>query len=271
MDNFLRCRIRLTSLIVALWLGVVVGLWAEAADAAGESAPKPAARAPATATTAVDPSSAPAPGTPDRAAGTARPAGTTDAGPAPPAVDTPARVEPGGGERRLLERRSARFHHGDGDYDSFSELVTADPWLGALIFLSVGLALLVPVMLVGGVIWYRLRRTKLQNEVMMKFAEQGIPPSAAVLSNLQSATGGTAVPGTQFAGTGKAGWSDLRKAVFLIAIGIALVVNSALDEGSISAFGLALLLLGLGYIVLWWVEDRSRRRAGLTASSTDNS
>jgi hypothetical protein len=40
------------------------------------------------------------------------------------------------------------------------------------------------------------------------------------------------------------------------AIGLGLVFYSMLEDGSANALGLVLLFVGLGYIVLWYFEER---------------
>ena len=62
----------------------------------------------------------------------------------------------------------------------------------------------------------------------------------------------------------RAVWSDLRKGVILTAIGLAFVFYSMVESGSASWVGLVLMFLGVGYILLWWFEDRhlQRREAG---------
>ena len=39
-------------------------------------------------------------------------------------------------------------------------------------------------------------------------------------------------------------------------IGLAFVFHGVIEEGSAGWFGLALLFVGIGYIVLWFFEDR---------------
>ena len=51
--------------------------------------------------------------------------------------------------------------------------------------------------------------------------------------------------------------SDLRKGVMLIAIGLAFVFYSMIGDGEPNWIGLILLFLGIGYCVLWFMEDRT--------------
>ena len=54
----------------------------------------------------------------------------------------------------------------------------------------------------------------------------------------------------------RAAWSDLRKGVILVAVGLAFTFYSMLDDGTPNWIGLILLFLGIGYSVLWFFEDR---------------
>jgi hypothetical protein len=58
----------------------------------------------------------------------------------------------------------------------------------------------------------------------------------------------------------RAVWSDLRKGVLLVAVGLALVLYSIIAEGDANWLGLVLLFVGTGYVVLWWLEDRHLER-----------
>ena len=50
------------------------------------------------------------------------------------------------------------------------------------------------------------------------------------------------------------------------AIGLGLVFYSMLDDGSPNGLGLVLLFVGLGYIVLWYFQERQADRTGLPPS-----
>ena len=54
----------------------------------------------------------------------------------------------------------------------------------------------------------------------------------------------------------RAAWSDLRKGIVMLGIGLGLIFWSMLDEGTANGFGLILLFVGIGYIVLWYFEER---------------
>jgi len=51
-------------------------------------------------------------------------------------------------------------------------------------------------------------------------------------------------------------WSDLRKGILLGAFGLSFTTYSMIENGSANWIGLMLMFVGLGYIVLWWFEDR---------------
>src|SRR5215468_6712337 len=72
----------------------------------------------------------------------------------------------------------------DGDDEDFAisgpgwNIAKKNPWIIGLVFLIVGSIFLTPVILLIGIIWYKLRKTRLQNEAMLKLAERGVMPSA---------------------------------------------------------------------------------------------
>jgi len=57
----------------------------------------------------------------------------------------------------------------DGEFDTFVQKM---PWVIGLIFLVVGSIFLTPIILLVGIIWYKLRKTRLQNEAMLALAER---------------------------------------------------------------------------------------------------
>src|SRR3984893_7730904 len=98
------------------------------------------------------------------------------------------------------QRRRAHVKTRDDDFDSFNEALHTAPWVVGLPFLVAGSILLTPVFLLVGIIWYKLRKTRLQNEVVLQLAERGAmgPAQAvdAVMSGVtpEGAVASTAVP-----------------------------------------------------------------------------
>jgi len=152
----------------------------------------------------------------------------------------------------------------DREYDSFQDFVNDAPWLAGLVFLTVLLLFLTPLLIVVLLIWYKIRKTRMQNETMLKLAEKGVvPPTEAMASIAPSAAASPGMPRSvaplyeqarQL--RRRAAWSDLRKGVILISVGLAFTFYSMLDDGSPNWIGLILLFLGIGYSVLWFFEDR---------------
>jgi hypothetical protein len=174
-------------------------------------------------------------------------------------------------------RRRGHIQIGDDDFDSFNEALHTAPWVVGLAFLVVGSIFLTPVFLLIGIIWYKLRKTRLQNEAVLKLAERGamvpaqaadaimsgVMPEAAMASSAEPlAPGASAAPVYQQAviARRRAVWSDLRKGVILTAIGLSFVFYWMVESGSASWVGLVLMFLGLGYLLLWWFEDRHLQR-----------
>jgi hypothetical protein len=189
---------------------------------------------------------------------------------------------------KKAQRRRGHIQIGDDDFDSedalhfntFNDALRTAPWVIGLAFLVAGSVFLTPVFLLIGIIWYKLRKTRLQNDAVLKLAERGVMPPAqavdAVMSGVTPEAAAASAEGPLAASTAapvyqqaviarrRAVWSDLRKGVILTAIGLSFVFYSMVESGSANWLGLVLLFLGLGYILLWWFEDRhlQRREAG---------
>jgi hypothetical protein len=150
----------------------------------------------------------------------------------------------------------------DREYDSFESFVQDAPWLAGLVFMVVLLVFLVPLLIIVLLIWYKVRKNRMLNETMLKLAERGVVPPAEAMAALDAnrvSSGPTTTPLYEQAKQirQRAVASDLRKGVILIALGLAFAFYSMLDDGSPNWIGLILLFLGVGYCVLWFLEDRT--------------
>ena len=175
----------------------------------------------------------------------------------------------------------------DQEFEEFNNIKKTAPWFIGVVFLFVGALFLTPIILLVGIVWYKLRKTKMQNEALLRLAERGVIAPAQAIDAVGSGVMPTA-PGNETAGftgisgpgaAGAAGgfagiasaatayeqamqtrrravWSDLRRGILLGAIGLSIVVYSEAASGSPNWLGLALLFVGIGYLVLWWLEDR---------------
>jgi uncharacterized protein DUF6249 len=154
---------------------------------------------------------------------------------------------------------------GDFDFDAFNEKLHRVPWVIGLVFLIVGSIFLTPVILLIGIIWYKLRKTKLQNEAMLALAEKGVVPPAQAAEALAAGASPASVAPQVYqqalALRKRVVWSDLRKGVILTMVGLALSFYSMTDSGSPNSVGLVLIFVGAGYVVLWWLEGRHLERA----------
>ena len=158
----------------------------------------------------------------------------------------------------------------DFDFDAFSSQVHKMPWVIALIFLVVGSIFLTPVIVVVGVIWYKLRKARLQNQAMLALAERGVVPPAQAADALASGASVASVAPQVYqqavAIRKRIVWSDLRKGVILVMIGLAFLLYGITGAGEPSWVGLVLLFVGAGYIVLWWLEGRNLARPGASGA-----
>jgi len=152
----------------------------------------------------------------------------------------------------------------DREYDSFNDFVHPEPGLAFMVVSIVALVFLSPVLAIGLILWYRMRKQRMLNETMLKLAEKGVVPPAEALGALAGTPSSpmAAMPSaaplyeqaTQI--RRRAAWSDLRKGVILGGIGLGLASFSMLDDGTPNSVGLVFLFVGIGYIVLWWFEER---------------
>jgi len=154
----------------------------------------------------------------------------------------------------------------DKEFDSVGDLVQHEPEIAAMVVAVVTIIFLSPVLMIALVLWYRMRKTRMLNETMLKLAEKGIVTSSDALEALAGgkqaaavATAAAAVAPLQEQAKQlrrRAAWSDLRKGVFTAGVGIALTLHSLFDDGSPNGLGLVLIFVGAGFLVLWWFEER---------------
>jgi hypothetical protein len=213
---------------------------------------------------------APAPGATTPAA----PGGeTVETTPSPPSAQADASTanddDANRGSKRSKRHQAVIRLDSDPDFESFKDAVKTAPWIVGLVFLVVGSIFLTPVILLIGIVWYKLRKTRMQNEALLRLAEKGALPPAqavdAVTSGVMPASVAAGVAANGSASTvyqaavatrRRVVWSDLRKGILLSAFGLSLAMYSMIQYASANWLGLVLLFVGVGYIVLWWLEDR---------------
>ena len=123
-----------------------------------------------------------APAAPAAAAPPVPPAATPDAdAPDADAPDADADVDEDAADKGrgtvgkrtiIIEKGGKRVHVGvlgrDREYDSFEQFVQDAPWLAGLVFLTVLLVFLVPLLIIVLLIWYKMRKNRMANETMLK-------------------------------------------------------------------------------------------------------
>ena len=82
----------------------------------------------------------------------------------------------------------------DKDFESFKQAMDTAPWIVGLVFLVVGSIFLTPVILLIGIVWYKLRKTRLQNDALLKLAERGVMPTSQAVDAVTSGVMPTATP-----------------------------------------------------------------------------
>ena len=150
---------------------------------------------------------------------------------------------------------------GDKEFDSFDEFVHDEPALAAMVVAIVATVFFAPVLAIALILWYRMRKQRMLNETMLKLAEKGIVPSAEAIGAIGGKQGAVAAAVAPYYEQAKqmrrrAAWSDLRKGVLMAGFGFALSLHSFMTSRSPNVVGLVLLFVGLGFVVLWWFEQR---------------
>ncbi len=195
-----------------------------------------------------------------------------------------ADMDPGTSDEDTGSRRHKGITIGlggmDREYDSFDQFLDRDPALASMVLGIVFIVFLTPILIIALVIWYKVRKTRMQNETMLKLAEKGIVAPGEALQAIgtgQSASViGAAAASAPLAEQARAlrkqaAWSDLRKGVLMGTVGLALTFYSLFDDRSPNWLGLVLLFVGIGYCVLWYFEDQqvtAARASGSTSSSS---
>ena len=150
---------------------------------------------------------------------------------------------------------------GDKEFDSFDEFVHDEPALAAMIVLIVATVFFAPVLAIALILWYRMRKARMLNETMLKLAEKGIVPTPEAIGALGGKPAATAAAMAPYYEQARqmrrrAAWSDLRKGVLMAGFGFALSLHSLITSRSPNVVGLVLLCVGLGFVLLWWFEQR---------------
>ena len=163
----------------------------------------------------------------------------------------------------------------DREFESFNDFVHTEPGLAFMVVAIVALVFLSPVLAIALILWYRMRKARMLNETMLRLAEKGVVPPAEALGALAGspsaalAAAPSAAPIYEQAKQirRRAAWSDLRKGVLLGGVGLGIAIWGVLDDGTPNGLGLVLLFVGIGYIVLWWFEDRQVAPGGSGAGA----
>ena len=105
--------------------------------------------------------------------------------------------------------------------------------LGAM---GIILGLLMPVMVVGLILWYKTRRNQLMHETALKLAEKGQPVPASLFADQ----------------TGP--FASLRTGVVLLMLGLGISLALYLCGIKFWAVGIIPMFMGLGYLIVWKLE-----------------
>ena len=114
--------------------------------------------------------------------------------------------------------------------------------LGAM---AIVLGLIMPVTLVGIILWYRAHRNQLLHETALSLAEKGQPIPAELFVDSKP-------------------YSNLRRGVVLVMLGLGICLALYLYGMRFWAFGIIPLFTGAGYLIVWKIESRTQRPTTMT-------
>lgn len=182
-----------------------------------------------------------------------------------------------GSDEESGRRKGIRIDIGGADrqYDSFDQFLDRDPALAAMVLGIVFIVFLTPILIIALIVWYKMRKNRMENETMLKLAEKGIVPPGQAMQAIGTGQSGSVIgvaassaPLAEQARAlrKQAAWSDLRKGVLLGTVGLALTFYSLFDDRSPNWLGLVLLFVGIGYCVLWYFEDQQMTAARAAAA-----
>jgi hypothetical protein len=257
----------------ALALALVIWLAPGTPDAAAQDSP-PATGKPAATITATSPAGDGSGVGANSAAKAAPEAATNDQVQERADVAVKAEKDPATGQHTITVTKNGKtvtVTGTDKEFDSFDEFAHKEPGIAFAIVAIVAVAFLSPVLAIALILAYRMRKARMQNETMLKLAERGLVAPAEAMAAVATGTlppqvasetgagvtAGIATPLDHARALRKhAAWSDLRKGVVMGAIGLGLTLYSLFEERSANGIGLVLLFVGIGYVVLWWFEER---------------
>ena len=105
--------------------------------------------------------------------------------------------------------------------------------LGAM---GIVLGMLMPVLVVGLILWYKARRNQLMHETALKLAENGQPVPASLFADETSS------------------FASLRNGVVLLMLGLGISLALFLCSIKLWAVGIIPMFMGLGYLIVWKLE-----------------
>ena len=115
---------------------------------------------------------------------------------------------------------------------------------GLIAIMSVLMVFLTPIIIVIAVLIHRSRRTQRIHQTVVALAEKGLPIPPELFVDRRSADQ----------------TSPLHKGVVLIAVGLGLIFFflSMSDHHAPWGVGVIPLLIGFGYLIVWWLEGRTK-------------
>ncbi len=105
--------------------------------------------------------------------------------------------------------------------------------LGAM---AIILGVMMPVIIVGLILWYKARRNQLMHETALKLAEKGQPVSPFFYADQNSP------------------FASLRTGVVLFMLGIGISLALYLCGIKFWAVGIIPMFMGIGYLIVWKLE-----------------
>ncbi len=196
-------------LVLAAALALALAAWLAPrapVAVAQESRPAAAAAAPV----APGAAAADSPGAGTGSGATADPAARDDKGKGRADAVVKDEKDPATGQRTITVTKNGKTVTvtgipGDREFDSFGEMVHTEPTLAIMIIAIVAVVFLAPVFAIALILSYRMRKTRMQNETMLKLAEKGIVgPTEAIAAVAMGTMPAQADAAARAAGVGAA-------------------------------------------------------------------
>lgn len=112
--------------------------------------------------------------------------------------------------------------------------------------MAIVMGVLMPVLLIGVILWYKSRRNQLLHETALKLVEKGQPVPPALFVDQREPH------------------SNLRRGIVLVMAGLGISLSLYLFGLKSWTFGIIPLFVGVGYLIVWKLESTGQNATAST-------